>query len=116
MSVDLPAHRQCRAAARSIASVDLDLARDIVQLIKIGLEASIRHPLEVVYARPNNEAAWWDNSRAPIARLRGRRPGEDHCAHAEAVAAKIGPEPVGDCARRHFWRLGIHQRLKRAGP
>ena len=44
---------------------------DIVQLIRIGLE----HPdirFEILYGASDNEAAWWDNSRAPIARLPAR--------------------------------------------
>jgi uronate dehydrogenase len=65
--------------------------RDLVQLIRIGLEApGIRH--EIVYGVSDNRRTWWDNSNA--ARL-GYKPvdrSEDFAA--EALAAD--GDPTGD--------------------
>ena len=68
---------------------------DLVQLLGIGLD----HPdirFEILYGASDNEAAWWDNSRAHALGYRPRHRAEDHRAQAEAEQAKIGPDPVGD--------------------
>jgi uronate dehydrogenase len=89
---------------------------DIVQLFQIGLE----HPdirFEILYGVSDNEASWWDNSRA---RQLGYRPvskGEDHRAHAEAEQAKIGPDPVGDLFQGGtFTSAEFTNDVTRAGP
>ena len=68
---------------------------DLVQLIGIGLS----HPdirFEIFYGVSDNEASWWDNSRAQSMGYRPKSKGEDHRTHAVAEQAKIGPDPVGD--------------------
>src|SRR5688572_13922396 len=89
---------------------------DIVQLFRIGLE----HPdirFDILYGASDNEASWWDNSRA---RQLGYRPigkAEDHRAHAVAEQAKIGPDPVGDLFQGGtFCSAEFTNDVKRAGP
>ena len=89
---------------------------DLVQLIGIGLE----HPdirFEVVYGASDNEAAWWDNSRA---RSLGSRPGskaEDYRVQAVAEQEKIGRDPVGDLFQGGtFCSAEFTNDVKRAGP
>lgn len=68
---------------------------DIVQLFRIGLE----HPdisFEILYGASDNEASWWDNSRALELGYRPTGKAEAHRAHAEAEQARIPPDPVGD--------------------
>lgn len=68
---------------------------DIVQLFRIGLE----HPdirFEILYGASNNDASWWDNSRAYQLGYKPTGRAEDHRAHAEAEQKKIGPDPIGD--------------------
>jgi uronate dehydrogenase len=65
--------------------------RDLVQLIRIGLEhADIRH--EIVYGASDNKRGWWDNSNA--ARL-GYRPLDRSEDYAEEVLA-AGDGRTGD--------------------
>jgi uronate dehydrogenase len=89
---------------------------DIVQLIGIGLN----HPdirFEILYGASNNEAAWWDNSRAHALGYRPKGKAEDHRAHAEAEQAKIGPDPVGDVFQGGtFCASEFTNDVKRAGP
>jgi uronate dehydrogenase len=89
---------------------------DIVQLISIGLN----HPdirFEILYGASNNEAAWWDNSRAQSLGYRPKGRAEDHRAHAEAEQAKIGPDPVGDVFQGGtFCASEFTNDVKRAGP
>jgi uronate dehydrogenase len=89
---------------------------DIVQLIGIGLN----HPdirFEILYGASNNEAAWWDNSRAQSLGYRPKGRAEDHRAHAEAEQAKIGPDPVGDVFQGGtFCASEFTNDVKRAGP
>jgi len=89
---------------------------DIVQLIRIGLE----HPdirFEILYGASDNEAAWWDNSRARSLGYRPTGRAEDHRAHAEAEQAKIGPDPVGDRFQGGtFCAAEFTNDIKRAGP
>jgi len=87
----------------NVGPIPLDVRRlsiwispeDIVQLFQIGLE----HPdirFEILYGESNNEASWWDNSRAYQLGYKPTGRAEDHRAHAEAEQQKIGPDPVGD--------------------
>ena len=69
--------------------------QDLVQLFQIGLE----HPdvrFEIFYGASDNEASWWDNSRAERLGYRPRDKAEQHRAHAEAEQKKLPPDPVGD--------------------
>ena len=87
-----------------------------MQLLQIGLD----HPdirFEIVYGASNNEAAWWDNSRAQALGYRPKGRAEDHRAHAEAEQAKIGPDPVGDVFQGGtFCASEFTNDVKRAGP
>src|SRR5471030_689074 len=89
---------------------------DIVQLIRIGLE----HPdirFEIFYGVSDNQASWWDNSRAHKLGYRPTGKGEDHRAAAEAEQRKIGPDPVGDLFQGGtFCSLEFTNDAKRAGP
>jgi uronate dehydrogenase len=69
--------------------------RDLVQLMRIGLEHPDLH-YEVVYGASDNSEGWWDNE--PAFRL-GYRPqdrAEDHRDAAIAAQAKLPADPVGD--------------------
>ena len=89
---------------------------DIVQLFRIGLE----HPdirFDILYGASDNEASWWDNSRARQLGYRPTGKGEDHRAHAEAEQAKVGPDPVGDLFQGGtFTSAEFTNEVKRAGP
>jgi len=65
--------------------------RDLVQLMRIGLEArGIRH--EVVYGVSDNKRSWWDNSNAFRLGYKPKDRSEDYAAE---VLAK-DPGPTGD--------------------
>lgn len=89
---------------------------DIVQLFCIGLE----HPdirFDILYGASDNEASWWDNSRARQLGYRPTGKAEDHRAQAEAAQAKIGPDPVGDLFQGGtFCSAEFTNDVKRAGP
>ena len=89
---------------------------DIVQLFRIGLE----HPdirFDILYGASDNEASWWDNSRARQLGYRPTGKAEDHRAQAEAEQAKIGPDPVGDLFQGGtFCSAEFTNDVKRAGP
>src|SRR3954454_20792457 len=89
---------------------------DLVQLFQIGLE----HPairFDILYGVSDNEASWWDNSRARQLGYRPTGKGEDHRAHAEAEQKKIGPDPVGDLFQGGtFTSAEFTNDVKRAGP
>jgi uronate dehydrogenase len=89
---------------------------DIVQLFRIGLE----HPdirFEILYGASDNEAAWWDNSRAQALGYRPTGKAEEFRAHAEAEQKKIGPDPVGDLFQGGtFCSAEFTNDVKRAGP
>jgi uronate dehydrogenase len=89
---------------------------DIVQLIRIGLE----HPdirFDILYGASDNQASWWDNSRARQLGYRPSGKAEDHRAEAEAVQARIGPDPVGDLFQGGtFCSAEFTNDVKRAGP
>ena len=89
---------------------------DLVQLFQIGLE----HPdvrFEIFYGASDNEASWWDNSRAQ--RLGYRPTGKAEQFRAQAVAAqeKIGPDPVGDLFQGGtFCSAEFTNDVRKAGP
>jgi len=89
---------------------------DLVQLFQIGLE----HPdirFEIMYGASDNEASWWDNSRARHLGYRPTGKAEEHRAHAEAEQKKIGPDPVGDLFQGGtFASAEFTNDVKRAGP
>ncbi|MFO1080180.1 MAG: NAD(P)-dependent oxidoreductase [Reyranellaceae bacterium] len=89
---------------------------DLVQLIRIGLEhPEIRY--EIFYGASDNEAGWWDNSRAGALGYRPTGRSEDHRAHAEAEQSKIGPDPVGDLFQGgSFCSAEFSNDVTRAGP
>jgi uronate dehydrogenase len=68
---------------------------DLVQLIRIGLE----HPdirFEIFYGASDNEAAWWDNSKARRFGYRPQGRAEEFRAQAMAAQGTLAPDPVGD--------------------
>lgn len=89
---------------------------DIVQLIRIGLE----HPdirFDILYGASDNEASWWDNSRARQLGYRPSGKAEDHRAHAVAEQEKVGRDPVGDLFQGgSFCSAEFTNDVKRAGP
>lgn len=89
---------------------------DVVQLFRIGLE----HPdirFDILYGASDNEASWWDNSRARQLGYRPTGKAEDHRAHAVAEQAKIGPDPVGDLFQGGtFCSAEFTNDVTRAGP
>jgi uronate dehydrogenase len=67
--------------------------RDLLQLIRIGLE----HPelrYEVVYGASDNARGWWDNRRAFELGYRPVGRAEDHAA--AVLARDETPDPIGD--------------------
>ncbi|MBS0550743.1 MAG: NAD(P)-dependent oxidoreductase [Proteobacteria bacterium] len=89
---------------------------DLVQLFQIGLEnPDVR--FEIFYGASDNEAGWWDNSRAQRLGYRPTGKSEKFRAHAEAEQAKIGPDPVGDLFQGGaFASAEFTNDVKRAGP
>ena len=89
---------------------------DIVQLFQIGLE----HPdirFEIFYGASDNEASWWDNSRAHKLGYRPTSKAEAHRAAAEAEQKKVGPDPIGDLFQGGtFTSAEFTNDVKRAGP
>jgi uronate dehydrogenase len=69
--------------------------RDLLQLIRIGLE----HPdvrFEIFYGMSDNEDAWWDNANAARFGYRPQHRARDFVAQAMAAQAKLPPDPVGE--------------------
>lgn len=89
---------------------------DLVQLFQIGLD----HPevrYEIFYGASDNEASWWDNSRAQRLGYRPTGKAEQFRAHAVAEQEKIGPDPVGDLFQGGaFCSAEFTNDVKRAGP
>jgi len=69
--------------------------RDLVQLIRIGLEHPELH-YEVVYGASDNDAGWWDNQAAFRLGYRPQDRAEDHRDAALAAQAGLPADPVGD--------------------
>ena len=85
--------------------------RDLVQLIRIGLE----HPdirCEIFYGASDNDASWWDNSAAFSASATSAPVGkaEDHRAAAMAAEAKSAARPSRGMVRR---RIFLQRRIRR---
>jgi uronate dehydrogenase len=69
--------------------------RDLLQLIRIGLE----HPdirFEIFYGMSDNEDAWWDNANAMRFGYRPQHRARDFVAQAMAAQAKLPSDPIGD--------------------
>jgi len=69
--------------------------RDLLQLIRIGLE----HPdvrFEIFYGMSDNEDAWWDNANAARFGYRPQHRARDFVEQAMAAQAKLAPDPIGD--------------------
>jgi uronate dehydrogenase len=108
----------------NVGPVPLDVRRlsiwispeDLVQLFQIGLE----HPdirFEIFYGASDNEASWWDNSRANRLGYHPTGKAEQHRAHAEAEQKKLPPDPVGDLFQGGtFTSAEFTNDVKRAGP
>jgi uronate dehydrogenase len=108
----------------NVGPVPLDVRRlsiwispeDLVQLFQIGLD----HPeirFEIFYGASDNEASWWDNSRAQRLGYRPNGKAEQFRAEAEAGQKKIGPDPVGDLFQGGtFASAEFTNDVKRAGP
>jgi len=108
----------------NVGPVPLDVRRlsiwispeDLVQLFQIGLE----HPdvrFEIFYGASDNEASWWDNSRAQRLGYRPTGKAEQFRAHAVAEQEKIGPDPVGDLFQGGaFCSAEFTNDVKKAGP
>ncbi len=90
--------------------------QDLVQLFQIGLE----HPdirFEIFYGASDNEASWWDNSRAVRLGYRPKDKAEQHRAHAEAEQKKLPADPIGDLFQGGtFASAEFTNDVKRAGP
>ncbi len=69
--------------------------RDLVQLIRIGLEHPDLH-YEVVYGASDNEPCWWDNEAAFRLGYKPEDRSADHRDAAAAGQAKLKADPVGD--------------------
>ena len=64
--------------------------RDLVQLMRIGLEQpGIRH--EIVYGMSDNARAWWDNSNAHRLGYRPQDRSEDYAAAAPGRGCRASP-------------------------
>jgi uronate dehydrogenase len=69
--------------------------RDLVQLVRIGLEhPDIRN--EIFYGASDNERAWWDNGAAYRFGYRPADRAEDFHDAALAAQTKLPPDPIGD--------------------
>lgn len=69
--------------------------RDLLQLIRIGLE----HPdirFEIFYGMSENADAWWDNGNAARFGYRPQHRARDFHEQAMAAQAKLPPDPIGD--------------------
>ncbi len=69
--------------------------RDLVQLIRIGLEHPDLH-YEVVYGASDNKPCWWDNTAAFRLGYKPADKSADYREDALAAQAKLSPDPVGD--------------------
>ena len=68
-------------------------ARDLTQLIEIGIE----HPdlrYEIVYGASDNARAWWDNSNAARLGYRPQDRSEDYAEEVLARAAPVDPQSL----------------------
>ncbi len=68
--------------------------RDLVQLMRIGLEHAEIH-FEVVYGISDNARAWYDNANAWRLGYRPEDQAEDFAAGATEADLKLPPDPIG---------------------
>lgn len=83
--------------------------RDLVQLVKIGLE----HPdikFDIVYGMSGNDRAWWDNSHAEQL---GYQPLDNSETYADEVIAVEPPHDLND--REHIYQAGTFVNLEYSG-
>jgi uronate dehydrogenase len=69
--------------------------RDLMQLIRIGLE----HPdirFEIFYGMSDNADAWWDNANAARFGYRPQHRARDFVEQAMAAQANLASDPIGD--------------------
>jgi uronate dehydrogenase len=69
--------------------------RDLVQLMRIGLEHPEIH-FEVVYGISDNARAWYDNANANRLGYRPEDQAEDYAASATEADLKLPPDPIGE--------------------
>src|ERR671919_1900797 len=69
--------------------------RDLVQLIRIGLEHPDIH-FEVVYGVSDNARAWYDNSNAFRLGYAPADRAEDYAEEATEADLKLAPDPIGE--------------------
>ena len=69
--------------------------RDLVQLMRIGLEHPEIH-FEVVYGVSDNARAWYDNSNAYRLGYRPEDRAEDYARGATEADLKLPPDPIGE--------------------
>ena len=69
--------------------------RDLLQLIRIGLEHPDIH-FEIFYGMSDNADAWWDNPNAARFGYRPQHRARDFVEQAMAAQAKLPPDPIGD--------------------
>jgi uronate dehydrogenase len=69
--------------------------RDLVQLIRIGLEHPEIH-FEVVYGISDNARAWHDNANALRLGYRPQDRAEDHAREATEADLALPPDPIGE--------------------
>ena len=69
--------------------------RDLVQLIRIGLEHPEIH-FEIVYGVSDNARAWYDNANAYRLGYRPEDQAELHAEQATNADLELPPDPIGD--------------------
>jgi uronate dehydrogenase len=69
--------------------------RDLVQLMRIGLEHPAIH-YEIVYGVSDNARAWYDNANAYRLGYQPQDRAEDHAESATQADLAIAPDPIGE--------------------
>ena len=69
--------------------------RDLLQLIRIGLEHPNIH-FEIFYGMSDNADAWWDNANAAHFGYRPQHRARDFVEQAMTAQGKLPPDPIGD--------------------
>jgi uronate dehydrogenase len=69
--------------------------RDLVQLIRIGLEHPEIH-FEIVYGASDNLRSWWDNANAHRLGYRPQDQSEEFAKEATEADTRIPPDPIGE--------------------
>jgi uronate dehydrogenase len=83
-----------RPADRRRLSIWISL-RDLVQLMRIGLEHPDIH-FEVVYGVSDNARAWYDNGNAFRLGYAPADRAEDHASEATEADLALAPDPIGE--------------------